>query len=89
MGIPKSNMQKETEVLYMSFDRFLLAVESHVLSQADEFYKSVFFNFTKFQFLHNEIYNYTKKSRDSKRSSATHHSALELRHSYNTLVCLR
>ena len=31
---------KETKVLYMSFDRFLLAVESRDLSQAD---KSVFF----------------------------------------------
>ena len=44
MGIPKSNMQKETEVLYMSFDRFLLAVESHVLSQADESFIRVSFS---------------------------------------------
>ena len=43
----------------MSFDRFLLAVESRDLFQAD---KSVFFfNFTKLQFLNDKIYSYTKK----------------------------
>ena len=40
----------------MSFDRFLLAVESRDLSQTD---KSVFFfNFTKLQFLNDKIYSY-------------------------------
>jgi hypothetical protein len=43
----------------MSFDKFLLAVESRDLSQAD---KSVFFfNFTKLQFLNDKICSYTKK----------------------------
>ena len=43
----------------MSFNRFLLAVESCDLSQAD---KSVFFfNFTKLQFLDDKVYSYTKK----------------------------
>ena len=47
----------------MYFDRFLLAVESCDLSQADKsIYKSVFFfNFTKLQFLNDKIYSYTKK----------------------------
>ena len=50
-----------TEV-YMSFDKFLLAVESRDLSQADKSIKSVFFfNFTKIQFLNDKIYSYTKK----------------------------
>ena len=51
-------------VLYMSFDRFLLAVESRDLSQADKvYYKSVFFfNFTKLQCLNDKIYSYTKQS---------------------------
>ena len=49
----------------MSFDKFLLAVESRDPSQADKsiYYKSVFFfNFTKFQFLNDKIYSYTKKN---------------------------
>ena len=50
----------ESWVLYMSFDKFLLAVESRDLSQAD---KSVFFfNFTKLQFLNDKICSYTKKN---------------------------
>ena len=50
-------------VLYMSFDRFLLAVESCDLSQAYKYYKSVFFfNSIKLQFLNDETYNYTKNT---------------------------
>ena len=50
----------------MSFDRFLLAIESHDLSQADKSFIGVhssafFFNFTKLQFLNDKIYSYTKK----------------------------
>ena len=32
-----------SKVLIMSFDRFLVAVESRELSQADKYYMSVFF----------------------------------------------
>ena len=47
----------------MSFDRFLLFVESRDLSQADEYCKSVFyFNFTKLQFLNDKTYSYTKNN---------------------------
>ena len=46
----------------MSSEKFLLAVESRDLSQADKSIKSVFFfNFTKIQFLNDKIYSYTKK----------------------------
>ena len=49
-----------SRVLYMSFDRFLLAVEWSISSWR-EYYKSVFFfNFTK-PFLNDKIYSYTKK----------------------------
>ena len=48
----------------MCFDRFVLAVESRDLSQAD---KSVFFfNFTKLAFLNDKTYSYTKKKLFSK-----------------------
>ena len=47
----------------MCFDKFLLAVESRDLSQAD---KSIIrvssLPFSKFQFLNNKIYSYTKKT---------------------------
>ena len=46
----------------MSFDKFLLAVVSRDLSQADKTIVRVSsLPFTKFQFLNNEIYSYTKK----------------------------
>ena len=47
-------------VLYMSFDKFLLAVESRDLSQAD---KSIIIvsSFPKL-FLNDKIYSYTKKN---------------------------
>ena len=46
MFLSKSWKFEITQVLYMSFDRFLLAVESRDLSQADKSitYKSVFFS---------------------------------------------
>ena len=56
---------KALNVLYMSFDRFLLAVESRDLSQADKssYYKSVFFfNFTKLQFLNDKICKIEKQT---------------------------
>ena len=46
----------------MSFGRFLMAVESRDLSQADKIIRVTFFNFTKLQFLNDKIYNYTKKT---------------------------
>ena len=47
-------------VLYMSFDKFLLAVESRDLSQADRAIIRVS-SFPKL-FLNNKIYSYTKKT---------------------------
>ena len=48
----------------MSFDRFLLAVESPDLFQADKsiIRMSSFFNFTKLQFLNDKIYGYTENN---------------------------
>ena len=46
-------------VLYMFFDKFILAVESRDLSQADKSIIRVSF-FPKL-FLNDKIYNYTKK----------------------------
>ena len=44
----------------MSFDKFLLAVESRDLSKADKSIKSVFFfNFTNLQFLNDKIYSFS------------------------------
>jgi hypothetical protein len=47
----------------MSFDRFLLAVESRDLFKTDkEYYESVlFFNFSKLKFLNDKIYSYNQK----------------------------
>ena len=62
----KGNIEKNnlTKVLYMSFDKFLLAVESRDLSQADKSIIRVS-SFPKL-FLNDKIY-----------SSAIHHTALE------------
>ena len=49
-----------SKVLYMSFDKFLLAVESLDLSQADKSIIRVS-SFPKL-FLNDEIYSYTKKN---------------------------
>ena len=50
-------------VLYMSFDKFLLAVELCDLSQADKsIIRVLLCHFTKFQFLNNKIYSYTKNT---------------------------
>ena len=55
-----SNKSSNPMVLYMSFDRFLLAVESRDLSKADKSIKSVFFfNFTNLQFLNDKIYSFS------------------------------
>ena len=51
----------KSKVLYMSFGKFLLAVESRDLSQAkQEYYTRVFFfNLTKLEFLNDKIYSYS------------------------------
>ena len=48
----------------MSFDRFLMAVESRdqVKSSWQEYYKSVFFQLYKTSFLNDKSYSYTKKN---------------------------
>ena len=52
--------EKITQVLYMSFDKFILTVESRDLSQADKSIIRVF-SFQKL-FLNDKIYSYTKKT---------------------------
>ena len=51
---------RDPKVLYMSFDKFLLAVESRDLSQADKRIIRVS-SYPKL-FLNDEIYSYTKKT---------------------------
>ena len=46
--------------LYMSFDRFLFAIESRDLSQADK--SSIIVSSIPKLFLNNKIYSYTKKN---------------------------
>ena len=53
-----------TRVLYMSFDKFFFGCwVTWSISSWKKCYKRVFFfNFTKFQFLNNKIYSYTKNN---------------------------
>ena len=62
MTLTKCQFPKNLPLHVYFIDRFLLAVESRDLSQADKSVITLFLNFTTLQFLNNKIYSYTKNN---------------------------